>query len=104
MKVPDTIGMFTNTFCGIPSAESVMPGVEAQPNQARVGKREQIFYFRSGFHEARAVMVEHTPETRRVTHHAGNGFHAGRKHTPLLVAKTLFGKDAPCILGASRVF
>src|SRR6266498_3785347 len=104
MKMPDAAGMLANALDGITASERVMPRIETQPYDFRIGQREQFFYFRRGFHKSPTMMVEYTADASRGLHRARDVFHSSRKHRPPLIAQTLFGANASCILGATRVF
>src|SRR6266545_2501880 len=104
MKMPDAAGMLANALDGIAASERVVPRIETQPYDFRIGQREQFFYFRRGFHKSPTMMVEYAADTGRGLHRASDVFHSSRKQRPLIIAQGLFGANASCILGASRVF
>ena len=103
VHMPDPVAKASQSVQGVSPTVTIMPGIQAQPQQRRVRAPEQFFHLPGSFHVSGTVVVEHHPQARLPPHRLGHPLDAFGEDFPLGRGQAVFGCDAPRSLGASRV-
>src|SRR5438034_10137896 len=85
MHVPDAVSVLLKCPCRIVTAsEAIMPGVEAESDEVRIGHLKQSFEFPRCFDKAGAMVVENRPQSSLASNRIRNAIDPSSERLPLL--------------------